>query len=153
MVCHNESQHANYACHKEAELIKPDNLEQDFPGGSVGRLRLPMQETRVRSLVRKIPWRRKWQPTPVFLPGKSYGQRSLGRLYSSGSQRLRHDLITKQQLKEENYLSSRVWYQRPIVYKDRRSAHEFSTLLEVSVLWFSSNQSMTEAKLALFAPW
>ena len=27
--------------------------------------------------VGKIPWRRKWQPTPVFLPGKSYGQRSL----------------------------------------------------------------------------
>ena len=25
----------------------------------------------------KIPWRRKWQPTPVFLPGKSQGQRSL----------------------------------------------------------------------------
>ena len=27
--------------------------------------------------VRKIPWRRKLQPTPVFLPGKSHGQRSL----------------------------------------------------------------------------
>ena len=27
--------------------------------------------------VQKIPWRRKWQPTPVFLPGKSHGQRSL----------------------------------------------------------------------------
>ena len=27
--------------------------------------------------VRKTPWRRKWQPTPVFLPGKSHGQRSL----------------------------------------------------------------------------
>ena len=27
--------------------------------------------------VRKIPWRRKWQSTPVFLPGKSHGQRSL----------------------------------------------------------------------------
>ena len=27
--------------------------------------------------VRKIPWRRKWQPTPVFLPGKSHGWRSL----------------------------------------------------------------------------
>ena len=25
----------------------------------------------------KIPWRRKWQPTPVFLPGKFHGQRSL----------------------------------------------------------------------------
>ena len=27
--------------------------------------------------VRKIPWRRKWQPMPVFLPGKSHGQRSM----------------------------------------------------------------------------
>ena len=27
--------------------------------------------------VRKIPWRRKWQPSPVFLPAKSSGQRSL----------------------------------------------------------------------------
>ena len=27
--------------------------------------------------VRKSPWRRKWQPTPVFLPGKSHGQKSL----------------------------------------------------------------------------
>ena len=27
--------------------------------------------------VRKIPWRRAWQPTPVFSPGKSHGQRSL----------------------------------------------------------------------------
>ena len=27
--------------------------------------------------VRKMPWRRKWQPTPVFLPGKCHGERSL----------------------------------------------------------------------------
>ena len=27
--------------------------------------------------VGKIPWRRKWQPAPVFLPGESHGQRSL----------------------------------------------------------------------------
>ena len=27
--------------------------------------------------VRKIPWRRKWQPAPVFLPGKPHGHRSL----------------------------------------------------------------------------
>ena len=27
--------------------------------------------------VKKIPWRRKWHPTPVFLPGESHGQRSL----------------------------------------------------------------------------
>ena len=28
--------------------------------------------------VGKIPWRRAWQPTPVYLPGESPGQRSLG---------------------------------------------------------------------------
>ena len=40
--------------------------------------RLPtMQETRVQSLGPKIPWRRKWQPTPVFMPGKSHGLRIL----------------------------------------------------------------------------
>jgi len=27
--------------------------------------------------VKEIPWRRKWQPIPVFLPGKFGGQRSL----------------------------------------------------------------------------
>ena len=27
--------------------------------------------------LRRFPWRRKWQPTPVFLPGKFHGQRSL----------------------------------------------------------------------------
>ena len=30
----------------------------------------------------KFPWRRKWQPTPVLLPGKSHGRRSLFRLES-----------------------------------------------------------------------
>ena len=36
-----------------------------------------MWETRVRSLGWGFPWRRKWQPNPVFLPGESQGQRSL----------------------------------------------------------------------------
>jgi len=38
--------------------------------------------------------RRKWQPSPLFLPGKSHGQRSL--------ERVRHDLGTKQQQKQTN---------------------------------------------------
>ena len=36
-----------------------------------------MRETRVRSLGREDPWRRKWQPIPVLLPGESHGRRSL----------------------------------------------------------------------------
>ena len=42
-------------------------------------------------------WRRKWQPTPVLLPGKSYGQRSLAGYSPRGHKRLGHDLATKQQ--------------------------------------------------------
>ena len=44
--------------------------------------------------VGKIPWRRAWQPTPVFLPGESHGQRSLagyspqGRRESDTTERL-----------------------------------------------------------------
>ena len=37
------------------------------------------------------PWRRKWQPTPVFLPGKSHGQRSLVGYSPWGPQRVGHD--------------------------------------------------------------
>ena len=44
--------------------------------------------------VRKIPWRGKWQPTPVFLPEKSHGQRSLVG-YIHGVTRVGHDLATK----------------------------------------------------------
>ena len=46
--------------------------------------------------VGKIHWRRKWQPTPVLLPGKSHGQRSLAGYspLSMGSQRVGHDWAT-----------------------------------------------------------
>ena len=44
----------------------------------------------------KIPWRRKWQPTPVFLPGKSHRQRSLGGYSPWGGKKVRYDLITEQ---------------------------------------------------------
>ena len=47
--------------------------------------------------VRKIPWRKKWQPTAVFLPGKSHGQRSLVGYGPWGRKRVRQDLATKQQ--------------------------------------------------------
>ena len=36
-----------------------------------------MRETQVQSLGREDPWRRKWQPTPVLMPGKFHGWRSL----------------------------------------------------------------------------
>ena len=50
----------------------------DFPGGSEGKsICLQYGRPGFDPWVRKIPCRRKWQPTPVLLPGKSHGQRSL----------------------------------------------------------------------------
>ena len=52
-----------------------------FPGGSSGKLPACRCRRRKRSgfypWVGKIPWRRAWQPTPVFLPEESHGQKSL----------------------------------------------------------------------------
>ena len=41
----------------------------------------------------KSPWRRKWQPTPVFLPGKSHGKRSLVSYSPWGCKRIGHKLV------------------------------------------------------------
>ena len=38
--------------------------------------------------VRKIPWRQAWQPTPVFLPGESQGQRNLAGYSPQGHKEL-----------------------------------------------------------------
>ena len=53
----------------------------DFPGGTNGKEAI-CQCRRCRRLrfypsVGKMPWRRAWQPTPVFLPGDSHGQKRL----------------------------------------------------------------------------
>ena len=45
----------------------------------------------------RFPWRRKWQPTLVFLPAKSHGQRSLAGKSPWGPKRVRYDLTTKQE--------------------------------------------------------
>ena len=45
--------------------------------------------------VEKIPWRRKWQPTPIFLSGESPWTEEPGWIQSIGSQRVGHDWATK----------------------------------------------------------
>ena len=59
-----------------------------------------MQETQVRFLGQEDPLKKKWQPTPVFLPGKSHGQRSLvvysplGRKESDMTEPLRLHIVS-----------------------------------------------------------
>ena len=50
-----------------------------------------------------LNWRRKWQPIPVVLPGKSHGKRKLMGYSPRGPKRVRHDLETKQQQQGELY--------------------------------------------------
>ena len=71
--------------------------------------------------IRKIQWRRKQQPIPVFLPGKSQGQRSPVGYTVHGVARIRHDLAIKQQL---------------IIYKNMIKKHSQSTF-PVSLIIFS----------------
>ena len=53
----------------------------------------------------KIPWRKEWQPTPVFLLGKSHGQRSLGGYSPWLYTRVGHDSGTKQQFSSVQFSS------------------------------------------------
>ena len=59
-----------------------DGYRQGFPGGSVVKSPPAKQDPWLWKI-----WRRKWQATPVFLAGKSYGHRSLGGLLSMELQR------------------------------------------------------------------
>ena len=67
-----------------------------FSGDSVIKNLPAKQETQVWSLGQKDPQRRKWQPTAVFLPRKSHGQKSLEG-YSHRVTRVVDNLATKQQ--------------------------------------------------------
>ena len=55
--------------------------EESFPGGTSGKEPACQHRRHKRAgfnpCVRKIPWRRAWQPTPAFLPAESQGQRRL----------------------------------------------------------------------------
>ena len=53
------------------------NTFMGFPCGSVVKNPPANAGKEFDLWVGKIPWRREWQPTPVFLPGQSQGQRSL----------------------------------------------------------------------------
>ena len=65
----------------------------DFPGGTSGG-NLPVNAGDMRCSfhpwVGKSPWRRKWQPTPVFVPGEPHGQRSLAGCSPWGRRRVGH---------------------------------------------------------------
>ena len=84
--------------HGLKRLSSSSNGSVGFPGGSVLK-DLPANAgdtSRIPGSGRH-PWRRKWQPIPVFLSAKSHGQRSLVGFRPWDRKRVGPDLATKQQ--------------------------------------------------------
>ena len=69
---------ANGNCDNVLKNVPPE-YSYGFPGGSGESVCQCKRHRRpwFNPWVRKIPWRRTWQPTLLFFPGKSHGQRSL----------------------------------------------------------------------------
>ena len=68
------------------QVFRVVNEADQLPRWRSGRVCQSVQETQETQIQSfgKIPWRRKWQPTPVFLPGKFHRQRTL-TIYSPWS--------------------------------------------------------------------
>ena len=74
----------------------PTPVFTGFPGGSDGdKFTCNSGDLGFNPWVGKIPWRRAWKPTPVFLLGESPWTEDPGGLQSMGSQRVRHNWETK----------------------------------------------------------
>ena len=93
---------------------------------------------------------RKWQPTLVFSPGKSHGQRSLAGCGPWGHKRVRHDLATKQQqirtstvviIFSWNTLSGTHGQQRPLADSPLLAAGQ-SQLQKASILYIQTSQCL-----------
>ena len=82
-----------------------------FPGGSDGQ----QSACKVKNpWVRKTPWRKKWQPTPVFLPGEFQGQRSLASYSPRGHKELdKTERLTYIPGKEELKLGGYILWHNP----------------------------------------
>ena len=95
----------------------------------------PMQEMQVHFCFEKVPYKRTWQHTPVFLPGESSWTEDIGGLQSMGFQWVRHDWATKNTY--SNYISNNFIYSQLYLKKSRQ---------------FSSVQSLS--RVQIFAtPW
>ena len=71
--------------------------------------------------VKKIPWRRKWQPTPVFCLGNPMGRGACWATVHGGHKRVRHNLKIKQQ-KHDKCRSSPNWLQHEREAKSHQKA-------------------------------
>ena len=124
---------------------------QSFPGGSNGKESAwNARDLRFNPWVGKIPWRREWQPTPVFLPGEFRGQRSLAGHSPWGRK--------EPETNEATDTFTSVWNEvRHLVQKLRISRWRLKTIkLTVRAFWAQApcdNTHQMPLKVARSASW
>lgn len=99
--------------------------------------------------VRKIPWRRKWQPTPIFLPGKSHGQRSLAG-YSAWGRKSRtwlSDSTTTKPPYDPVISLPGIYAEKTIIQKNTRTQMFTAALFTISRTWKQPKCPSTEEQI------
>ena len=102
---------------------------------------LAMQETGLDPWTGKIPWRRKWQPTSVFLPGEFHGQRSLVGYGSWGHK----ELDMTEQLTHTWLIRVDVWQKPTHHYKAiilQLKVNKFKKITHKNVLYSTGNSTL-----------
>ena len=77
---------------KEKSFIRTKDKPSNMLNTKIQKLQNNPEKPNIENM--DVAWRRKWQPTPVFLPEKSHGQRSLEG-YSPWGHKVGHDSATK----------------------------------------------------------
>ena len=137
-------------CH---ELPATDQQQGHLPSASGGsdskKICLQCERHGFDPQVGRIPWRRVWQPSPVFLPGESPWTEAPDGLQSMGSQRVRHNSVIKHSMykiclnswsESVSHLLSHVWLlAKWIVAQQGCSVHEIlqAGILEWVAIHFS----------------
>ena len=148
---------------REGRIIKLLSLTKDFPDGSDGKsVCLRSRRPRFDPWVVKILWSRKWQPTPVFLPEKSHGCRSLAGYSPRGPK----ELNTTEQLKRSlsHVIQTNVCFiltpdPEKIIYDVTLVSHNYdsSEIFFISYSWSTFERIETDSTpacvLCLVAQW
>ena len=116
-----------------------------FPGGTSGKEHVCQcrrcKRLRFNPWVRKIPWRRAWQPTPVFLPGESHGQRSLAG-YSPQGRRVRHN--------RSDLVCTQVRHEADWTLDQKRKTNKKTTKDSLGTIWDNSTWILCSLILLVF---
>ena len=118
-----------------------------FPGGASGKESTCQRRHGFNSWVRKILWRRQWQPAPVFLLGKFHGQRSLAG-YSPWSPK---ELDMTEHIYSEKEMHFIFHHKCQVICTGAVTTQKMYCLICTKALWLSSGPRIVQIHIAFSA--